>query len=58
MPFLPARFQGGELGSLGFVFAAEGRLDELGAILEEVEADLATGAGEGVEGVEVDGVGY
>ena len=43
---------------LSFVFAAESRLYEAGAVLEEVGADLATGAGEGVQGVQVDVVGY
>jgi len=37
-----------------FIFAVEGRCEQLRAELEQVDADLATGAGEGVEGVEVD----
>lgn len=42
---------------LCLVFAAEGGLQETGAVLEEVVANLAAGEGEGVEGVEIDGGG-
>ena len=42
---------------LCLVFAAEGRLQETGAGLEEGVADLAAGEGEGVEGIEIDGGG-
>ena len=59
MPFLALGFQSREtqVFSLRFVFAAEGGLQEAGAVLEEVVANLAAGEGEGVEGIEIDGGG-
>ncbi len=42
---------------LCFVFAPEGGLQEAGAVLEEVVADLAAGEGEGVQGIKIDGGG-
>ena len=57
MPFLPRGLHGLEVLADGFMFAAEGLLDEPVAVLEQVGADLSAGAGEGVEGVEVDALG-
>lgn len=42
----------------GLVAAAEGGLDEVVAILEQIMADLTASAGKGVEGVEIDLVCY
>ncbi len=41
----------------GFVLAAQGLLDEAGAVLEEIGVELAAGSGEGVKGVEVEVLG-
>ena len=59
MPFLPLGFQcrETEVFRLCFVFAAEGGLQEAGAVLEEVVANLAASEGEGVEGIKIDGGG-
>jgi len=38
---------------LGFVLAVESLLDETAAVLQEVVANLATGAGEVVKGIEI-----
>jgi hypothetical protein len=39
---------------LRLVGASNRELDELSAVFEEVGAELATGEGEGIEGVEVE----
>ncbi len=38
----------------GFIFAVQSLLDESGAVLKEIGAELAAGSGEGVEGIEVE----
>lgn len=57
VPFLPRLLAGGRLGVADLILAAERLLHEAIAVLQEVGADLAAGAGEGVEGVEVHIVG-
>ena len=59
MPLLPLGFQGRETEVFGlcFVFAAEGGLQEAGAVLEEVVANLAASEGEGMKGIKIDGGG-
>ena len=54
VPLMPRLFVPSRLGIvLALVLAAERLPHEAGAILQQVGADLATRAGEGVEGVEV-----